>query len=242
MQLQTLNQKPKIYTTALSLMVSILMTMKLISQIFRCLGKIILIVLPIVYAGAFMPNSQIFINTLFHAFSSLVKINVVPENVHMYFLGTGMYPHKSITEYAVDHGISKYVTEIRERFPYLHILNFLSRADKVLIIGSTEKHYTASKTFQVILSKRPFLGMFHYESTAVKILHESNTDKFLVNFNPDESLEQFLSQTKIVLNEFLNNSFNWTPNFEGLEPFSARSSAKSLSTAIACCLKDFDNC
>ena len=75
--------------------------------------------IPIVYAGAFMPNSQMFLNTLFRAFSLLAKNNSIPANVHMYFLGTGMYTHKSITAYAADNGINNYVTEIRERFPLL---------------------------------------------------------------------------------------------------------------------------
>ena len=186
----------------------------------------------IVYAGAFMPNSQVFLNTLFKAFAALVNENAIPENIHFYFLGTGFYPHKSITSYAKDYGISQYITEIRERFPFLNILNFLSKADKLLIIGSTEKHYTASKTYQVILSKRPFLGIFHHESTAVGVLKETLTDGYLVKYQPDKKEEILYTNTLVVLKKFLAGSESWTPDLAALNPYSAKISAQVLAKAM----------
>ena len=193
--------------------------------------------IPIVYAGAFMPNSQVFLDTLFKAFASLVASRKIPANVHLYFLGTGFYPHKSVTAYAEDHSIANYVTEIRDRFPFLHILNFLSKAEKLLIIGSTEKHYTASKTYQVILSKRPFLGIFHHQSTAVNVLKETNTDSYLVTYNPEESKDIFYASTKKVLLDFLVEKKSWIPNIEALDPYAAKQSAKILVDAIEKALK-----
>ena len=183
---------------------------------------------PIVYAGAFMPNSQIFLNKLFKAFAVIVSEKNISENTHLFFLGTGYYQHKSITSYANDHGISKYVTEIRDRIPYLHILNILSKADRLLIIGSTEKHYTASKTYQVILSKRPFMGMLHYESTAINVLTETNTDKFLVKYVPNEDDETFNTKTLLILRKFISDKSEWTPQLNNLNKYSALQSAKVL--------------
>ncbi len=188
---------------------------------------------PILYAGAFMPNSQVFLDTFFKAFAALLHAGQVPENVHLYFLGTGMYPHKRVTAYANDHGIAHLVTEIRDRFPFLHILNFLAKADKVLIIGSTEKHYTASKTFQVILSKRPFMGMFHCGSTAVDILKETNCDRYLVRYRPDNSSEAFYTDTIERLQQFMeDNDQVWNPVLTALEPYSAKRSAEVLVGAM----------
>jgi len=194
--------------------------------------------LPIVYAGAFMPNSQVFLDTFFNAFEALDQTGQVPEKVHLYFLGTGMYPHKRITAYAADHGLERRVTEIRERFPFLHILNFLAKADKLLIIGSTEKHYTASKTYQVILSKRPFMGIFHQESTAVKVLKETNTDKYLVSYQPGEKEAVFLSDTKNILQTFLSGTESWSPDLLALEPYSARASANALVRGMEEAMKE----
>lgn len=188
--------------------------------------------IPIVYAGAFMPNSQVFLDTFFKAFAALTIQKKISSNIHLYFLGTGYYPHKSITSYAEDHNISPYVTEIRSRFPFLHILNFLSKANKLLIIGSTEKHYTASKTYQVILSNRPFMGIFHHESTAVKVLQNTNTHKFLVPYKPEEAIDKFYKKMLTVLESFISDNAEWSLVISSLEPYSAKQSAKTLVNAI----------
>jgi hypothetical protein len=187
---------------------------------------------PIVYAGAFMPNSQVFLDVFLKAFAELDRAGEVPEHVHLYFLGTGMYPHKRVTAYAADHGLEHRVTEIRDRFPFLHILNFLAKADKLLIIGSTEKHYTASKTYQVILSKRPFLGMFHHESTAVEILRKTHTDDFLIQFQSQEKDDQFFKDTVKTVKRFLVETDHWNPDLSALEPYSAKQSARLLINGI----------
>jgi hypothetical protein len=189
--------------------------------------------IPIVYAGAFMPNSQHFADVFFRALAEMKSKNRIPAGIHLYFLGTGLYPHKRLIAYAADHGVEEYVTEIRDRFPYLHILNFLSKADRLLIIGSTEKHYTASKIFQVILSKRPFFPLFHHESTAVQMLAETATDKYLVTYEGMEKEQQLFADILKKLDRFLNSlDEKWNPDIQALEPYSAKNSARILIGAI----------
>jgi hypothetical protein len=189
--------------------------------------------IPVVYAGAFMPNSQCFADVFFRALAALKRENRIPAGVHLYFLGTGMYPHKRLTAYAADHGVEDYVTEIRERYPFLHILNFLAKADRLLILGSTEKHYTASKTFQVILSKRPLFAMFHHKSTAVHILSETAADTWLVKYEGMEKEQQLYDDTHEKLNRFLNSrDERWSPDLQALEPYSAKHSTRILIDAV----------
>ena len=38
----------------------------------------------------------------------------------------------------------------------------------MLVLGSTEPHYTPSKVFQAMLSRRPVFAMLHRDSTAVE--------------------------------------------------------------------------
>ena len=57
-----------------------------------------------------------------------------------------------------------------------------------MVIGSTEVHYTASKTFQAILSKRPVFSIFHELSSANSILKEVKADTYSVEYR--ESLKQ----------------------------------------------------
>jgi hypothetical protein len=103
---------------------------------------------PIVYAGAFLPLSGYFTEVLFKSIKKLIIENKFDKNIKLFFVGTGNYSHKSITQYAKEADIQEYIIEIRERFPFLQILNFLSNSYANIIIGSTEKHYTASKNFK----------------------------------------------------------------------------------------------
>ena len=62
------------------------------------------------------------------------------------------------------------VSEHPDRIGYVDTLNHLVHADAILVLGSTEPHYTPSKVFQAALSKRPVLAMLHEASTAVDMV------------------------------------------------------------------------
>lgn len=183
---------------------------------------------PLVYAGAFLPNAHLFIKTLFKVISQKVNQQQWDESKHLYFLGTGPYAGISIQDYAKQFGIENIVHEHRERYPYLHVINFLSSAYAVMAIGSTEPHYTASKIFQALLSKRPVLAMFHHESSAVTVLEECKANTFTVEYVPSVknlSLEKNLSAKLDLL---FTGDAEWKPDFRNLLKYSARASAHAL--------------
>jgi hypothetical protein len=187
--------------------------------------------IPYVYAGAFLPNSGLFIDKLFKYIANLIKKNQFPDKIKLFFLGTGNYTHKSIKEYAEDYNLQNIVVENRKRYPFLHILNFLSKAKGVLLIGSTEKHYTASKIFQSLLSGRPVFAILHKESSATKIFEESNADLFLVKYNEDvQKLETDIS--KKFYDFIVNGEKYYNPNLKALDKYSAKYSAKKLVETI----------
>ena len=64
----------------------------------------------------------------------------------------------------------RWCDEHPHRIGYVDTLNHLERCGAVLVLGSTERHYTPSKVFQAILSKRPVFAMLHAESTAVGMI------------------------------------------------------------------------
>ena len=184
-----------------------------------------------IYAGAFLPNSHILLSAFFEAIGNLRKKRLWDENIKLWFLGTGAYPAKSITAYAEDFGLQDIVTEKRDRYPFLQILNFLSTANTVMIIGSTEKHYTASKTFQALLSKKPVFSVFHTESSAVKVMEDCKADDSTVRFNPDDDRETLVEQFEEKLLRRLNAT-SWNPDLEVLNKFSAKESARRLVGAM----------
>jgi hypothetical protein len=187
---------------------------------------------PIIYAGAFLPKSGLFTNTFFSGIKKLIETDNWDKNIHLFFVGTGNYTHKSITDYAKENHISLYVHEIRNRISFLNILNYLSHALGVMIIGSTEKHYTASKTFQSLLSEKPVFSIFHSESSAIEIMKECNANQYTVEYFENETKEILEEKIISTFIKYINNSENWTPDLSKLEKYSAKESARKLVDTI----------
>lgn len=179
------------------------------------------------YAGAFLPNSHVLMDAFFKSIARLRKLQLWDESIQLWFIGTGPYPAKRITAYANDHGVDDIVFEHRERFPFLQVLNFLSAADTVMVIGSTEEHYTASKTFQSVLSGRPVVGIFHYKSSAIQVMADCAADAFTVRYHPEMQQEDIVQAFEAVIVKRLEDA-PWQPNLTALEQYSSRESARKL--------------
>ncbi len=184
-----------------------------------------------IYAGAFLPNSHSLLSAFFEAISNLRRRGQWDNDIRLWFVGTGSYTAKSILSYAQDFGLEDIVFERRDRYPYLQVLNFLGSSNTIMVIGSTEKHYTASKTFQALMSNRPIIGVFHYESSALKIMKETSADKFVVRYNPSNSEEELITSfERMILNRC--DDQHWSPSLETLNNYSAKESARRLVDAI----------
>ena len=108
----------------------------------------------------------------------------------------------------------------------------MSSADRVIIIGSTEKHYTASKTFQALLSEKPVFAIMHSESSTSEIMKESNADEFLVKYNDSLNTKDFENQIENSLTHFLQDNIKWKPNLKELDKYSAKKSAQALTEKL----------
>lgn len=200
---------------------------------------------PVLYAGAFLPKSRLFVSMMFRALVKLKEESELDAKVRFYFIGTGYYSGKRISEYANENNIGDQVVEVRDRFPFLHILNFLSAASGVMVIGSTEAHYTASKTFQSILSGRPILACLHKESTAIQILHEASADSFTLSYDPEETNQQLFDRFYVAVKSYLkylkDPQLPWAPDTTQLKEYSSEKSAEKLVDAMETCLVRLKN-
>ena len=97
--------------------------------------------------------------------------------VHMHFIGTSYAPagegEKTIAPIAEEYGVADAVTERTDRIPYFQSLRLLRDADHLVVPGSDDPDYTASKLYPYILSRRPVLTVFHENSSVVDILRET---------------------------------------------------------------------
>ena len=129
----------------------------------------------LVYAGAMLPKAYLPLEAIF---KSIKAQKEVFANVEFYFIGTGKTPDDAagynIKALAEQYGLwESVVFEYPKRIPYLDVLVHLQQADAIFILGSTEPHYTPSKSYQGVLSEKPIFAVLHRESTAVKILTDS---------------------------------------------------------------------
>lgn len=186
----------------------------------------------LVYAGAFLPGSELFIELLFSCIRQLKQEGKWAPTTRLYFIGTGTRPHgRSISEFAADYEITDVVTEISERMPFLHVLHSLSKAAGVMVIGSTARHYTASKTFQALLSQRPVFSIFHKDSSALQVMQECRADDFTVAFDERMPNDELRSQIMSRFTRFVAHD-SWAPKLQELDRYSARESARELAEAV----------
>ncbi|HLP36086.1 hypothetical protein [Lacibacter sp.] len=192
--------------------------------------------LQFVYAGAMLPKAYAPLEEIFKAIASN-KTSF--EQVEFHFIGTGKTPNDE-TGYNIKQLAEKYnlwesvVFEYPKRIPYLDVLVHLAAADAVFILGSTEPHYTPSKSYQAVLSGKPILAVLHEESTAVKVLEESNTG-IVLSFAGEAELQKIYKNWMDVFNRFSKyaNQFNSSSvKKEAFEQYSAKAVTNQLAILL----------
>ena len=176
----------------------------------------------LVYVGRGGHDMRDALEILFTAFKN--GLNREPElfeNTHFHFIGTSYAPSgkgiETIYPIAKKLNISSYVTEHTSRIGFYESIKQLTTADGLLIIGSNDSSYTASKLYPYILAKKQLLGIFNEMSSAAKIMIDCNAGD-LISFN------QTQAEADEILNLYLKKVKNNTPistNFIEFEPYTA---------------------
>jgi len=127
------------------------------------------------YVGTFLPRAGALVRTLFRAFVRLRSTKpALAARIRLNFVGTSNQPNDVLTcrvrPIAEAEGVADVVREIPQRLPYSRALGWLARSRGVLLIGSDEPHYTASKIYPALMSGRPFVSLFHRASSTHAIL------------------------------------------------------------------------
>jgi glycosyltransferase involved in cell wall biosynthesis len=131
----------------------------------------------LVYVGAMLPNGYETLRALFRALAVIRERHpVFYERTRLHFFGTTYDPKaptKLVEPVARELGVGDIVDERPARVPYLDALNILTQADGVLALGSSERHYTASKIFPNIFSRRPVFAVYHEASSVCDVMREA---------------------------------------------------------------------
>jgi len=190
----------------------------------------------LIYAGALLPEGIVVLDAFFAGLKALRDgAPEIARRLKVHFVGTGTSPddltgHRVLPR-AARIGVADMVSEHPDRIGYVDALNHQVQSSAVLVLGSTERHYTPSKVFQAMQSGRPVFAMLHAESTAVDMVRSAGAGQVLTLSDRSLPAPAAVAAGLRALIE--------TENFDGssvakaaFENHSARQSTRTLARAL----------
>jgi hypothetical protein len=189
-----------------------------------------------IYAGALLPAGIAVLDAFLAGLKELKAVSPdVANRLRVHFVGTGSSPDDpgghQVRLRAERMGVGDLVDEHPQRVGYVDALNHLAKSDAVLVVGSTEAHYTPSKVFQAILSGRPVFAMLHEDSTSVDMLRSKHAGSVLTL---TEGALPPPADIAAALRAFMTAKTHAAGAVDGaaFEAYSARSSTRALAQAL----------
>jgi hypothetical protein len=103
------------------------------------------------------------------------------ERVRIWFVGTSNERRADapavVRPLAEAAGVGDFVKEHAPRLGYFDALHVLRDAHAVLVLGSGEPHYTPSRVFPALASRRPVIARLHRESPAWHLLRSAASSR-----------------------------------------------------------------
>ncbi len=176
-----------------------------------------------VSVGAYTPTMQPVLEALFDSLATLLEQMPEAAAIDLRFVGTDYAPaaRKRVEPQAEAQGLGAVVSETPARLPYFEALGLCAASDAILMLGSTEAGYTASKLLTCIASHRPILALFHRNSL-VSDLAPRFPNVFLATFDESPHEPQFRARIAAGVDWLLSRpQFDAAAIDAALEPWSA---------------------
>jgi hypothetical protein len=189
----------------------------------------------LVYAGALLPKAHGILECFLKGVACLrARAGATADRLRLHFIGTGNSPKDTkghgVVALAERLGVVDAVTEHPHRMAYLDVLANLTHASGVLIVGSTEPHYTPSKVYQAVQSRRPVLALLHEASSAIDVL-ESTRAGVAIRLTGRALPEP--DRIADVIAAFMGTPSNpERVDWSAFEAYSARESARRMAAAL----------
>ena len=184
-----------------------------------------------VYVGRGGSDMKTALHLLFAGIQTQVK--TTPDSwrqVKLHFVGTSYDINsqtKPIETLAHQYGLEDMISEHPQRIPYFEAQQLLVDSDGILLIGSDDPSYSASKLCAAILAQRPLLALFHHQSLVVDILHRCEAGQ-VVTFGGEQVSSS--GDLAAALNTMVKLPKDYTPviRWQQFEPYSGKSMAMKL--------------
>lgn len=191
----------------------------------------------LVYAGRCGPDMQLGLSILFRAFRFYRQSAPADAaRLHFHFIGTGYAPpplgQNTVSPIAEKEGVADQVAEICYRVPYFDALHALVQAHALIVVGSDDASYSASKIFPYLLARRPLLAVVHANSLMLTLAREQNPGAcFGFESNPGQESLNRMAQ-RICDDWFAQRGWENPPtgDIKRLEPHMAAGMTRRLVT------------
>ena len=155
------------------------------------------------------------------------------SRVKLHFVGTDYAPEhrarKTIQPVANEFGMLPYVEEHPARIPYFEGLQLLLDGDFLIVPGSDDPQYTASKIFPYILARRPLLALFNEKSSVCQIVRETASGEVL-GFKPGVDSDSYCAELYRLWTDILSRlPFEPQTDWRAFEAYTARELARKQS-------------
>lgn len=161
------------------------------------------------------------------------------QRLRLHFIGTSYAAAGSgvptIRPVAERHGLGHLVEERTDRLPFSLALACLKAADALLVLGSDDPTYTASKLYPYLLARKPLLAIIHRQSSVVGLIERCGGGT-VVAFVSGEPAEQFADR---IADAWLTNSQHsrlLPLNALAFEPHTAAGQARILTEFFSRCI------
>jgi len=190
--------------------------------------------------GAYVESMEQTLRAFFAAFRRVRERSRSQfENVVLHFIGTtystnGSDPFR-VTAVARDCGAEAWIREHPQRVSYLDSLQIMLDSQALILLGSSEPHYTASKVFPYILAERPLLTIFHEDSSVSTILNEvsaGRTVRFKEKQNPAELVNEISHHLAEMVGEMLSGDWSPSIRWEAFDPYTTNALAGRLAATF----------
>lgn len=167
------------------------------------------------YVGAFLPRAEPLVRAVFRALRDLMRSHAgLLAKVRVHFVGTSNQPDGTtafqVRSIAEDEGVGDLVVETPQRVPFLEALHILANSDGLLLIGSDEPHYTASKIYPALMCGRPYVSLYHRASSAHAILRGAGGGRTF-SFVNSSDLSTLTTQIRAALLELASSPQSFEP-------------------------------
>lgn len=190
----------------------------------------------ICFTGALQPHGTELIRAVLLALRELrTSGSPLGSRVRLRLYGTSNltwgHNRHAVLPLAHELGVGDMVTEIPERIPYLSALAVLRASDVVLVMGSTDQYYHASKLYPAIVAGRPILAICHAQSNICTVMRDTAAGA-TVTFSDPRQLAGRVAEIRQAIETLAATAPRQPGAAAGVERFTARASTAVLAAAL----------